>query len=60
MAVSWLFPGKAVRIDAPCLDCGSPVRVIMKDGVVQDAEPEGLVAYTSVPFREWLKDIPFA
>jgi len=20
----WLFPAKAVRIDAPCLDCGEP------------------------------------
>jgi hypothetical protein len=32
----------------------------MKDGIVQKADPEDLVAYTSVPFREWLKDLPFA
>jgi hypothetical protein len=60
LAVSWLFPGKTVQIDAPCLDCGSPIRLIMKDGVVQSTEPEGLVAYTCVPFREWFKDIPYA
>ena len=25
-----------------------------------NAEPEGLVAYTNVPFREWGKDVPYA
>jgi hypothetical protein len=49
-----------VQIDAPCLDCGLPIRLKMTDGVVQGAEPEGLVAYTSVPFRKWLEDIPYA
>jgi len=28
----------------------------MKDGVIETTEPEGLVGYTSVPFREWGKD----
>jgi hypothetical protein len=60
LAVSWLFPGKTVRIDAPCLDCGEPIRVEMKDGVVQGTEPGSLVAYTCVPFREWFKDIPYS
>ncbi|MBI5585394.1 MAG: hypothetical protein HY892_16405 [Deltaproteobacteria bacterium] len=60
MAVSWLFPGKTVRIEAPCLDCGLPVRVEMKDGVVLGTEPEAPVAYTPVPLREWFKDIPYA
>jgi len=32
----------------------------MKDGVVQGTEPEGLVAYTSVPFGNWFKDIAYA
>ena len=32
----------------------------MKDGVVEEAEPEGMVAYTCVPFREWFNDIPYA
>jgi len=34
--------------------------VEMKDGVLRRAEPEGLVAYTCIPFREWFKDIPYA
>jgi len=60
LAVSWLFPGKTVRIDAPCLDCGSPIRVEMKDGVIQDADPEGIMGYVSVPFRDWFNDLPYA
>jgi hypothetical protein len=32
----------------------------MKDGVVGKADPEGMVAYTSVPFKDWLKDIAYA
>jgi len=34
--------------------------VVMKDGEVQSTEPDGLVAYTSVPYRDWLKDIAYA
>jgi hypothetical protein len=32
----------------------------MKDGQIKSTEPQGLVAYTSVPFREWFKDIPYS
>jgi hypothetical protein len=60
LAVSWLFPGKPVQIDAPCLDCGNPIRVKMKDGVVQSTVPQGLVAYTPLPFREWFNDLSHA
>jgi hypothetical protein len=60
LAVCWLFPGKVVRIEAPCLDCGSPIKVEMKDGVIQNTDPEGIVAYTCVPFREWFKDIGYS
>ncbi len=60
LAVSWLFPGKTVQIDAACLDCGSPIKVEMKDGVIQNTEPEGLMGYTPVPLREWFNDLPYA
>jgi len=30
-SVTWLFPGETVRVDAPCLDCGDPVTVEMRD-----------------------------
>ena len=35
-------------------------RVEMKDGIILDTEPEGLIGYTSVPFREWFNDLPYA
>ena len=60
LAVSWLFPAKTVQIDAACLDCGSPIKVEMKDGVIQNTEPEGLMGYTPVPLREWFNDLPYA
>ncbi len=58
LALGWVFPGKAVRIDAPCLDCGEPLRVVVRDGVVERREPEGIVAYASLPFAQWSKDWP--
>ena len=47
-------------IDGICLDCGSPIRVEMKDGTVLNAEPEGIMGYTSVPFKNWFNDLPYA
>jgi len=46
LAVRWLFPGQIVQIDAPCLDCGGPIRVRMQDEQTLSVEPEGVVAYT--------------
>ena len=36
----WLFPGKMVRIDAPCLERGERIRAEMRDGKVVGAEPD--------------------
>jgi len=60
LAVCWLFPKKVVEIDAPCLDCGSPVHVEIKDGVVLKTIPEGVMGYVAVPFSKWLQRLPFA
>ncbi|MBW1686456.1 MAG: hypothetical protein JRS35_15480 [Deltaproteobacteria bacterium] len=60
MAVCWLYPGKTVQVDCPCLDCGEPIRVRMKDGVVESTEPKGLVGYVAVPFWKWFENIAFA
>ncbi|MBW2091937.1 MAG: hypothetical protein JRI34_07430 [Deltaproteobacteria bacterium] len=60
MAVCWLFPGKTVQIDAPCLDCGEPIRVEIRDGTVLNAEPKELIGHVSVPFLKWMEDLPFA
>ena len=48
-AVSWLFPGREVRIDAHCLDCGAPLAVRMRDGVVLEALPETIVGHNNQP-----------
>jgi len=49
-----------VQIDAPCLDCGEPVRVVMKDGHVLEEAPTGLMGYVPVPFSHWMQSFPYA
>jgi hypothetical protein len=46
LAVRWLFPGRTVRIDAPCLDCGERVRLEMRDEQVLTVEPAEVIGYT--------------
>jgi hypothetical protein len=36
------------------------MKIEMKDGEVMGIEPQGLVAYTPVPFRKWFDDIPYS
>ncbi|MEM7288449.1 MAG: hypothetical protein AAF480_19055 [Actinomycetota bacterium] len=43
----WLFPGKTIRVEAPCLCCGDPMVVEMRDEEFLRIEPEGIVGYTS-------------
>jgi len=47
--VRWLFPGKTVRMDAPCLDCGEPMVIVMRDEEVLTVEPETIVGYSIAP-----------
>ncbi len=42
----WLFPGKTVRVDSPCLDCGEPVTVETRDEEVLSVDPPETVGYT--------------
>ncbi len=46
LAVRWLFPGKTVQIDAPCLDCGDPLSIRMHDEQTLSVEPAGMVGYS--------------
>ncbi len=41
----WHFPGKTVRVEAPCLDCGEPIVIEMRDEELLSVEPEGVVGY---------------
>lgn len=49
-----------MRIEAPCLDCGESMVVEMKDGELTTVEPDTILAYTSVPFREWFTNLPYS
>ncbi len=60
LSVSSLVPGKIVRVDAPCLDCGAPLGVEMKNGKIIKSEPEEMVGYISVPMKDWFNDLPYA
>jgi hypothetical protein len=60
LAVCWLFPGKVVRIDAPCLDCGLPVQIEIQDGRIVKAVPEETLGYVAVPFSKWMARLPYA
>ena len=55
----WLFPGKRVRVDAPCLDCGEPMEVEMQDEKVLLVEPETLVGYTHSVVAGSVEDRPY-
>ena len=56
LAVSWLFPGKEVRIDARCLDCGEPLAVRMRDGVLLEALPATIVGHRNQPPERAIED----
>ena len=49
-SVTWLFPGTAVRIEAPCLDCGEPMVLEMQDGRFLRVDPPGLVGHLNWGF----------
>jgi hypothetical protein len=56
LAVSWLFPGKEVRIDATCLDCLEPMSLRIRDGEILEAVPATLVGHQNAvpaPGVEW-------
>jgi hypothetical protein len=42
------------------LDCGESIVVEIRDGVVLNSDPQGLMGYVAVPFKKWFEDIPFA
>ena len=46
LAIRWLVPGKAVKVEAPCLCCGESIVVEMLDEQLS-VDPEEAVGYTS-------------
>ncbi len=59
MAVRWLVPGKDVRIEAPCLCCGEPIVVEMRDEDISTIEPAEAVGYTASPVGGEAASRPF-
>jgi len=60
LAVCWLFPGKDVTIEAPCLDCGEALRVVVREGRIVSAEPPTIYAFVDIPFREWRPNLAYS
>ncbi|MGH7323260.1 MAG: organomercurial lyase [Candidatus Rokuibacteriota bacterium] len=59
LAVTWLFTGRVVRIEAPCLDCGDPIRLEMQDGRLLHVEPAETVGHLNHPWTVAKARLPF-
>ena len=55
----WLFPGKTIRVEAPCLDCGEPMVVEMRDEEILLVDPDTVVGYTRSPVGGDAANRPF-
>jgi Alkylmercury lyase len=60
LAVCWLFPGQDVTIEAPCLDCGEPIRLTLRDGKIRTREPADIVTFVDVPFKHWRDNLAYS
>jgi hypothetical protein len=58
LAMTWVLPGRTLRIDAPCPHCGEPLRLDVRDGILERGEPKAIVCYVDLPFREWARNWP--
>jgi hypothetical protein len=56
--VCWLFPGRTVRIEAPCLDCGEPLVVEMREGRLLRVEPATAIAHLNDQWAALQADRP--
>lgn len=55
LAVCWLFLGKVVRTEAPCLDCNERIVVEMRDGEFLRVDPPETVGHINQP---WVRGGP--
>ena len=49
-----------MTIDAPCLDCGEPVRVVVRDGEILAADPAKILGYIDIPFGQWREHLAYS
>ena len=60
MAMTWMFPRQTMQVDSLCLDCGEPIRVRIRDGVIEETAPDGACLYFNIPYRKWRDNLPFS
>ena len=41
----------------PCLDCGEPIRVRMRDGELLSVDPPGVVGHSNIAYSSWREDM---
>jgi hypothetical protein len=58
-SVTWLFPGTVVRVEAPCLDCGEPMVLEMRDGRLLTVDPPGMLGHLNYGFGPSRGRAPF-
>ena len=59
LACRWLFPGRTVTVDAPCLLGGEPLRIEMRDEEITSVDPPTMVGYTRSPVGGDAANRPF-
>jgi hypothetical protein len=60
LAVCWLFPGQTIAVRAPCLDCGEPMEVEVRDGKIVNTSDPAMVSYVDLPIAEWRKNLAYS
>jgi hypothetical protein len=50
LAACWLFPGRTIRIEAPCLDCADPIVVELRDGRLEVVDPPTVIGHCNSPW----------
>jgi len=56
----FITPTHGDRTRTFCTNPGGRVRLEVRDGAIERAEPEGIVGYTDIPRREWRKNLPYS
>lgn len=59
LACRWLFPGRTVTVDAPCLLGDEPLRIEMRDDEITSIDPPTMVGYTRSPVGGDAANRPF-
>lgn len=60
LAVCWLFPDQTITIRAPCLDCGEPMLVEVRNGKLLRMSDPAMMSYVDIPFRQWRPNLAYS